>query len=444
MVITQNEAFTISIALKNAKYEQLSSFPDLIGFTKYGRYTETYTDNSADGESVEIERIVQPYYAQQPGVYEIPSFAMNINDEVLQQPAFTITVNPPNQSGPPTQNLLIDPEDPFLSGEEAVEVEDAGRDVFLAVTANKEEVFVGEGFNFTLALYVANNTPKNLEFVRISQQLNDLLKRIKPASCWEEDFNIDRLYPVEVRIDEKVYDQYKLYQASYFPFNTDTINIPAVQLNMIDNNYPEEEENHYVNLISNPKTILVKPLPPHPMRDRVMVGDFYLDEKASTLKTQTGESFTYNFAIVGDGNIVNIPTPQIVENDTLDFYPPTTRQVVKRINNRVTGAKVFGHYVVAQSPGTVAMRHYFRFIYFSLSKQDYDTLYPKTIIEVKGAKLNKENSNLFGDFYGKLEKENNTLTSLHTPHYTKLYINIFMLVVLLATLVSIFVNRQKR
>jgi hypothetical protein len=417
--IALNEAFSITLIAEDEKIRTAVAFPELRGFSKHGRYTESATTIDEKGKARSTESIIQTYFAKKEGTYPIESFSLQVNDRVLKAEDFVITVTAASKVN---KNPLLDLEDPFFRGEEEVleEFADVKDDVFLGVFTNKEEVYVGEEFNLTLALYVSKSTKRELQFHELSQQVAEIIKQIKPSNCWEEDFNIDRLYPVEVKINNKSYTQYKIYQASFFAFNKKPIDLPVVKLVMIDKRFAEEEaDKYFLTLESNPLSISLKELPPHPLRDKIAVGRFYLDERASKQKLQTGESFTYNIALVGDGNIANISLQSPEANEAFDFYPPQIRQLVRRQNNKISGTKVFGHYVIPKNPGEYYLSDYFQFIYFNIDKERYDTLRPRIRLSVAGESLKDKSVSDFGDFYNRLLEESSQPRSLEKSRWAR-------------------------
>ncbi len=417
--IPVNEPFVIMLVAEDEKIRNAITFPDLKGFSKHGRYTESATTTDEKGKARSTESIIQTYFAKKEGAYPIEGFSLQVNDKVLRVEDFVVNINPPSKN---SKSPLFDPEDPFFRGEEEVleEFSDVKDDVFLGVFSNKESVYVGEEFNLTLALYISKTTKRELQFHELSQQVAEIIKQVKPANCWEEDFNIDRLYPVEVKINNKSYTQYKIYQASFFAFNKKPIELPVVKLTMIDKRFAQEEpDKYFLQLESNPLSIVLKELPPHPLRDKIAVGRFYLDERASQQKIQTGESFTYNIAIVGDGNFANIGINSPEANEAFDFYPPQIRQLVRRQNNKISGTKVFGHYVIPKTPGDYRLSEYFQFIYFNIDKERYDTLRPRVRLTVVGESLKDKSVIDFGDFYNRLLDESTTPRSLQKSRWAR-------------------------
>ena len=70
---------------------------------------------------------------------------------------------------------------------------DIEANAFLALTTDKPEVYVGEGFTTTLAFYVSEENRAELRFYDLGKQITDIVKEIKPNTCWEENFNIDNI-----------------------------------------------------------------------------------------------------------------------------------------------------------------------------------------------------------------------------------------------------------
>src|SRR5690606_14747175 len=112
--------------------------------------------------------------------------------------------------------------------------------------------------------------------------------------------------------------QYKIFQATFYPLNNDPIEFPSVGLKMVkylqaknpsffSSNRKEDFKTYY----SAPKTVKVKPLPPHPLRESVAVGRYTFSENISSEELKTGESFNYTFTIIGEGNVSAINEPKI-------------------------------------------------------------------------------------------------------------------------------------
>ena len=248
---------------------------------------------------------------------------------------------------------------------------DVREDAFLALTTDKSEVFVGEGFTTTFAFYVADVNRAPLQFHEAGKQLSDVLKKIRPENCWEENFNIENIYGERININNKTYTRYKIYQATYYPLNLEPVVFPSVPFEMIKYRvakspsfFGRDRQEDFKTFYTQEKTVRVKPLPPHPLKDAVAVGEFELDEKINKNSVETGESFLYEFNIFGEGNIAGITDPIVLSNKNIDVYPPNISQDVNRGGGRVTGSKNYSYFGIPNEPEIYDLKDYFSWVYF--------------------------------------------------------------------------------
>ncbi|MBL8820907.1 MAG: BatD family protein, partial [Planctomyces sp.] len=158
-----------------------------------------------------------------------------------------------------------DPNDFF--GRNSTEFVDIKDDAFLAITTSKSEVYVGEGFTTSLSFFVADKNRAPLQFYDLAKQLTNILKKIKPANCWEENFDIENVQAQSVMINGEYYDQYKLYEATFYPLNTKPIEFPSIGLQLIKfkvaknpSFFGQNRKEDFKTFYSKPKTIKVKEL----------------------------------------------------------------------------------------------------------------------------------------------------------------------------------------
>ncbi len=441
--IALNQMFTVSVVVKNDRLRSYDDFPDIDGFVKQGTSSSSST-NIINGQISSTQSITQNY-AQ--GTYILRPFKIEVNGKTVDSRGASIQVGPPlqRQQGNP---FSYDPFDDFFGRpNQPQEYEDVEADAFFSLSTNKEEVYVGEGLLTTLAFYVSENNRATLQFYEISRQISEILKKIKPENCWEENFNIDKINGKQVTINGKRYTQYLLYQAVFYPLNLEDIVFPSVGLEMIKYKvaknpsfFGRNRQENYQTFNTKAKKVKVLELPPHPLKDQVSVGNYRLNENISELNLQTGQSFSYNFNIVGEGNISALNNPMVIEDEKFDFYPPNIRQNINRANNRVTGSKSFTYYGIPREPGSYKLGNYFKWIYFNPDQQKYDTLRSELAVSVTGESKRNETimSNDLGTFYDVIELENNELQSLGENLNQKLIANILIVLMLILTAFVIF------
>ncbi|MEM7108741.1 MAG: BatD family protein, partial [Bacteroidota bacterium] len=299
--IGENQAWTITITVKNERLKNYDDFPDIDGFRKRGTSSSSNTQ-IVNGQISSSQSITMTYVPTRQGTFKVRPFKMKVNGKLVGSEGTTIKVGPPVQRQrrrDPFRSLFD--RDPFdRNGSEPTEFIDVKDDAFLALTTNKKEVYVGEGFTATLSFYVAEENRAPLQFHELGKQLSDVLKKVRPENCWEENFNIENINGETVNIGSKRYTQFKVYQGVFYPLNDEDIIFPSVGLKMIKYKvaknpsfFGQNRQEDFKTFYSREKKVTVNELPLHPLRDQVAVGDYLLDERVSSEQLQTGQSFNY-------------------------------------------------------------------------------------------------------------------------------------------------------
>ncbi|MEQ9249421.1 MAG: BatD family protein [Cytophagales bacterium] len=448
--IAQNQVYTIKIILENENFKSYSDFPEIPGFQKRGTSSSTNT-TIVNGKMSVSTSITQNYFPTKQGTFSLAPFKMTINGKTVGSKGTKITVGPPVQNQRRRDPFAWDPFDDFFKqGRSNIEYVDVEADAFFAVTTDKKEVYRGEGFNLTVSFFVAEKNKAQMRFPGdIGNQLNEIIKEIKPANVWEENFGISEIIRKPVKLNGKNYDQYILFQSSYFPLNEKDIVIPPTQLRVIK--YKEAKTRSFFGsprqedeavFKSKKRRIHVKPLPEHPLKELVSVGNYKLEEDLKGSNLKTGNSFEYTFKILGQGNIAGINDLQAPQDENFDFYSPSVAQNIQRANNSVGGSKSFNFYAIPKEPGAYDLGDYFSWIFFNPKTEKYDTLISDIKIEVTGESQKNSYilSNDMGTFYDLIEFQNNKLQAREESIVPKI---IYLSLLSLSLLVSIYVYIKK-
>lgn len=443
--VGENQGWTISVNIQNDRFKSHDYvFPDIAGFRKRGTSSQSQT-SIVNGQVSSSQSVVMTYLPTKQGTFTVQPFKMTVNGETIFSKGKQVKVGPPVQSQRDPYASPFDRDDFF--GKSNTEFVDIKEDAFLALTTNKTEVYAGEGFTAALSFYVADNNRAPMQFHDLAKQLTNILKKIKPATCWEENFNIENVQGETVTINGANYTQYKLYEATFYPLNTQQISFPSIGLQMIKfkvaknpSFFGQNRKEDFKTFYSKPKTVKVKELPPHPLRDQVAVGDYRLDEKISSTALQTGQSFSYDFNIYGEGNLSAIEKPVVMKDGSFEFYEPNIRQNITRQNSRVTGTKSFSYFIIPKEPGEYRMRDLIHWVYFNPALKKYDTLTAKAAVLVNGESLKNEaiESTDTGSFYDKIGSTDNTLRTSANTNWVDTVLGIFILVVLAASAYLVF------
>lgn len=447
--IGENQAWTITITASNERLKNYGDFPEVDGFQMRGTSSSSSTQ-IINGQISSSQSVTMSYIPTGQGTYTLKPFKIEVNDKTLSSPGKTIKVGPPvqRQQRDPFKSFFDnDPADNFFGRDKDTEFIDIEEDAFLAVTTDKKEVYVGEGITTTLSFYVADDNRAPLQFHDLGKQLSDILKDIRPENAWEENFNIENINGEPVTINGERYTQYKIYQAVFYPLNSEDITFPSVGLEMIKYKvaknpsfFGQNRKEDFKTFYSKSKTVRVKPLPPHPLKDQVAVGDYRLDERITTTYLETGQSFSYEFNIYGEGNISSVSEPQVDGGDAFDFYDPNVTQNINRRNNFVTGSKSFSYFGIPKEPGRYEFKDYFQWIFFNPKTAQYDTLMSEEIVDVSGESRKNVaiQSTDLGSFYDRISYEDNKLRKTDSFEWIKIFANILILAMLATTAVIIF------
>lgn len=431
--VAMNETFNIKLTVSDERIKSYDQFPEIPGFQKQG-ISQSSSMNIVNGQMSSTNSIIQYYKPLRKGEYTLNSFTITVNGNSASSPGKTITVTDPR---PSQRSRSYDPFDDFFGGPaeepEYVEVED---DAFFSLAVDKEEVFVGEGFNVVLAFYMSEDNQAPFNFHEAGRQLENIIKKIKPTNAWEENFNITNIEPEQVEINGKRWTRFKIYESTFYPFSEGRIHIPSVPWEMIKyrvaknpsffgNNRLEDYKTFY----SAARNIDVKPLPPHPLKGQVSVGEFQLRENFEEKEVATGEGVTYSFGIIGEGNINAIKPPRRMLEKKLNSFNPNERQQINRGRGRVTGIKEYNYYLTINEPGQVELKDHFEWIFFNPKLAVYDTLRPQAVLSVVGEnKVNQAiSSTRLGGIYDLIEVEDNTLLNQRYKYYFSAFINLLLI-----------------
>lgn len=415
-----NQYFTITIIVENDRLSQYSRFPEIKGFIKRGTSSST-TTNFINGQMTSSQSLTQNYQAGNKGNFQLPPFYMKINGKEAKSQGTQIVVGEPVKQR--RRNAFFsDPFENFFSRkEEASEFIDIEADAFLAITTDKQEVYIGEGFTATLAFYVSETNRADMRFYDLGSQITEIVKRLKPASCWEENFPIDNISGEPIQLGDKNYTRYRIYQTTFFPLNVEDISFSSVGLKMIKYKvaknpsfFGANRQEDYETFYSRKKTVKVMELPPHPLKEQISVGDYQLKESLSAEEVQTGESLNYEFTLFGEGNISAIEAPRPQSDTHFDFYAPNVRQSINKNHAKVMGNKSYHFYAIPNEPGEYPLKDYFSWIFFNPFDEKYDTLQSKLTLKVSGESRKNQYiaSNDIGDFYDQIRMADNALTPM--------------------------------
>lgn len=383
-----NEPFVISVKITDIDPIPLILFPDNIkNFQKRESSRSSFT-SKVGGKTVVTYTISQNYYPIKTGTFFTGPVEILVNKQVLRSEGTSVVVG---------KTASLEESADQMEAIDSEFAQEAITGAFLSVRVDKRKVYVEEGFNLRLSLLVSENNATEMDFFEVEKQLEKILKALKPANCWEENFGIQEIPSIPILIGGKAFTEYRIYQASFFPLNNQAIRIPAVTLTMrvMAKNPSEEKTPSFLSFSSRPVSIQVQTLPAHPLRNQVLVGNFRLEEKISTTQLETGKSYRYDFKIIGDGNIKSIQEPTFTNKALFDIYPPDVEDNILRKKGQIAGGKTFRYQIIPKQNGQFDLSNSVFWVFFNPQKQKYDTLHSTLKLVITGKNI--QNTQLAGE-----------------------------------------------
>lgn len=380
--------YTISVIIRNSETRPTINFPDIQGLTKRGTATSV-TTSELNGEQIVSQIVTQTYMAIQPGVYRVQPFSIVVNGVTATSEGAVLLVRPSSTAPFGGTATVASLKIPVESGA-----------AFLSLRSPKASVYVGEGFAMRLSLFVADTYPFELRFDGVDAQLQNVLKQLRPANTWEENAGIRELKGQPTVINNRKFTEYVISQGVFFPFSGGTIQIPSVKLTLTrvrqgsenqTGKAPATEVVEPIDFQANPLTILVKPLPPHPLRGQVAVGTYRLTERIDRTTVPMGKSTRYSLQIEGEGNLASLQAPlwtQLTKGQENLLVTPATEadvealpagnsEQIDRTGEQIVGSRTFSYFLVPHRAGTFPLTGIFGLIYFDPQTARYDTLLPQ-------------------------------------------------------------------
>lgn len=436
-----NEYFTLSVTLRNQPLQHYGDFPEIEGFKKSSR-TNTTSRIGIGGKTIIEQTITQNYAALEEGKFLLKPFWINVNGKRISSKGTVITILPMTAETEETILPTIK-EAPVVS---TVPAEPFKSQSFLSVETDKENIYVGEELYVRLAFYLDEAEQGQLEFYNFTQQYPEFIKKLRQKDAWEEAFEpATEIKPDTILIRNRTFLKFNLFRKLLYPLSAKQLVFPEVSLVMGHRAEPTafatpSPPAQFIAFTTRPRTVTVKPLPPHPLREVVPVGQYRLKEGIDRLTFSTGQSFTYRFEVTGEGNLGAILPPVAPPATGLEIYPPETKLTRTQATSGQQGNKIFRYNLLARHPGQYDLGNLFRFIYFNPVTSRYDTLRSGLVIKVKGAEarpgvFHPEESD---PFYKLIRTEENNLIPLNEFNEIKLYTNVVILFLLCVSLFLFF------
>jgi hypothetical protein len=283
------------------------------------------------------------------------------------------------------------------------DVETSGRDIFVNLTLDRKEVFLGEPVLATVKLFTRVNLSgiNEIKYPAFNSFLKTDIETPPLTSLRQENIN------------GTVYGTGVIQQFLLYPQVTGEINIDPVQISVLVQQKSGQTDPFFGDVFASYQTvpravvsqtlkIKVKPLPGiQPSDFSGVVGR--LDLKAILNKDSVNVNDAVNFKITisGTGNLKIASTPSLKLSPDIEVYDPKVSDDIKNGINGTTGQKSFEYLLIPRHYGDFTIPPV-TYSYFNISSGKYEKLTTKEF-HFHAKKVNDQNTGL--TVYGGVPKE---------------------------------------
>ena len=394
--IATGESFQVQYILENA--DDISDFqaPKFSGFRLVsGPNIYSGKKMTADDRTILYKNIVFTLAAETEGQFRIEGASCSVNGKILKSNTATVKVIPQREPGE-SSYFLKPGEDPFKK---------IRQNLFLKLTVNKQNCFIGEPLVATFKLYSRlqsrSNIIKNPGFYGFSvYDMIDLEDRVQSEEKlngeWFDVHTIRKLqlYPLEAgtfTIDPMELENKVEFSHSIVNKKTEQ----EITENIHDDNQEESDassEVYEMNIKSDPVIVHVKPLPGKNRVDTFAgaVGNFTINSftgKDSLLKNEEG---LFTVDIKGAGNFQRVNAPVIHWPEGVEVFEPSVKDTFNKQQVPLAGQREFTYIFVSNKPGFYTLPPV-SFSFFDIKTKTYKTTSTKPIKIFISAKSKTDN-----------------------------------------------------
>ena len=332
--------------------------PTLEGLQMVGKM---HTSNSSyiDGVSSMSFSCIYFVVANKPGKYTIPSVSASYNGKIYKSNSVTIEV-----TGEEVKNNSGN------GGNGGGNAPSSNEDVFMDLSVNKSEAYVGEQIMLTASLYSRysigglenGNFPNGNGF-------------------WSKEFGSQsNIGFTRIRHNNKVYLYGVLQKKILFPQKSGNLTIDPYSIDCIITDSFGFREGRIVAR-SKGKTIKVKPLPTEGKPDGFSgaVGSFNIEVSSDKTDLKLDEPLTIKVTVTGSGNLQLIEVPKLSLPTAFEQFDPKTTDNITANDNGVSGSKTSATVAIARQSGSFTLPPV-QFHYFDPKTKSYKTASSKELV----------------------------------------------------------------
>jgi len=383
--------FTLAFRLRGAALASHSDFPEIEGFRKGGLAQTTTTQLLPGGARRTELTVTQRYLPYTEGTYTVPPFSLTVNGQVLRSAGARVRVvaapaPAPDAGVAPPSGVAVGSLDQLLGKPKPKYFYEPPDNASLALEADHDQVFVGQGVRVNLYFYLKPADQAVLNFYDFNNQLTELLRQLRQPTTWEVAAPDPSVLPDTVRrAGGQLYLRFRLAGGTYYPLTAQALRFPALQLTLtkfklLKKPQPGDTERLaiYKTYAAPALRVAVRPLP---APGGAVVGTYALHEGISGTRFRTGEAFSYTFGVEGQGNAAALTLPPLRPHPGLEVYGPDIKAEALP-DGRFR--KNFRYRLVAHRPGSLPLDSLLALPFFNPLTARYDTLRPELRLLISG------------------------------------------------------------
>jgi hypothetical protein len=253
--------------------------------------------------------------------------------------------------------------------------QDQGKDIYIKVTLNRNELFLGEHVIATLKIYTRIDLA-GLNEIKYPDFNGFLMQEIEtpPLTNLQKENINGTVYGTGV------IQQFLLYPQIAGEITIDPVQITALiqqRINSADQFFGDffaTYENLPRIVVSEPVKLNVKPLPgARPESYYGSVGNFSLTSSISKDTVNVNDAITMKITLSGTGNIKVSGPPQFKLSPDIEVYDPKITDNTKSNTSGTSGDKIFEYLLIPRHYGDYSIPA-IQYSFFNPAKKQYETL----------------------------------------------------------------------
>ena len=357
------DTFRLDIVITNAPDGAVLHQPELKDFEVLGRSESTQMQfNLSNGQQriTQVRKLTLTLRANRTGALQIPPASLTIEHDTRKSDPVNINIvqgrlQPDRQPLPQTRNPFgFPPSFPFgglddddtmptpedLLGDEPV-VPRGDSDLFLRMSLDKSEAYVGEQVMLTIHLYS-----------RVDLSSVDAVTMPKLDGFLSKDFKSPTQLSSTQRVINGIpYREYLLRQRALFPLKAGHVTIEGAEADITTGNILYTGRR--VHRVGNELKLSVKNLPPGPATS--IVGRWRMSREVSESEVALGEPVQVKLLLEGRGNLDSITVPPINAPPSFKTYDPEISDRPANSKAYVGGARTVEYTLLPQQTGTFTL-----------------------------------------------------------------------------------------